>query len=294
MSFFGSIFNKNKNEGEYDRSYSHYNKDEGEQPFSSTIDTDSQPEQKAPKQEANTRRISRPSTPERTNGNLKKWLFGVLLLFVLLIVVESTIKRILTKKENRQITIELKEKDVPKLEVQDIEISDIEVPEVEVPEVEVPEIELEEEMFNYEEDLKRGLGLTNKESKLKNDVKNSLSEPSTSKSVKPTKSNDYSGLSTSEIIERRTHENVVKQARRAGVSTEGTTSEIIDRITHANIVKQAKRAGVSTEGTTSEIIDRITHANVVEQAKRAGVSTEGTTSDIIDRITRKNLERMSY
>ena len=58
MSFFGSIFNKNKNEGEYDRSYSHYNKDEGEQPFSSTIDTDSQPEQKAPKQEANTRRIS--------------------------------------------------------------------------------------------------------------------------------------------------------------------------------------------------------------------------------------------
>ena len=59
-------------------------------------------------------------------------------------------------------------------------------------------------------------------------------------------------------------------------------------------MKQAKRAGVSTEGTTSEIIDRITHANVVEQAKRAGVSTEGTTSDIIDRITRKNLERMSY
>lgn len=289
MSFFGSVFNKNKDEGEYDKTYSQYNKDEGEQPFSSTIDTDSQSEQKAPKQEANTRRISRPATPKRTNGNLKKWLLGVLLLFVLLIVVEFTIKRILAKKENRQITIELKEKDVPNMEVLDIEISDIEVPEVEV-----PEIELEEEVFNYEEDLKRGLGLTNKESKIKNDLKNSSSEPSTSKSVKPTKSNDYSGLSTSEIIERRTHENVVKQARRAGVSTEGTTSEIIDRITHANIVKQAKRAGVSTEGTTSEIIDRITHANVVEQAKRAGVSTEGTTSDIIDRITRKNLERMSY
>ena len=74
MSFFGSVFNKNKDEGEYDKTYSQYNKDEGEQPFSSTIDTDSQSEQKAPKQEANTRRISRPATPKRTNGNLKKWL----------------------------------------------------------------------------------------------------------------------------------------------------------------------------------------------------------------------------
>ena len=108
----------------------------------------------------------------------------------------------------------------------------------------------------------------------------------------PSSSEDYSGLSTSEILDRRTHENVVRQARRAGVSTEGSTSEILDRITHANVVRQAKQAGVSAEGTTSEILDRITHANVVRQARQAGVSTEGTTSEILDRITRKNLERL--
>ena len=267
MSFFGSLFNKNKDEGEYNKKYSPYNKDEGEQPFSSTIDTDSQSEQKAPKQESNTRRIPRTATPKRTGGNLKKWLVSVLLLIVLFIAMESIIKRILSLKENRRITIELKEKDVPNMDVLDIEIPDIEVPEVEIPDVEVPEIEVDEEAFNYEEDLKRGLGLTNKESKKKNVVKDSSSESSVSKSKISTKSNDYAGLSTSEIIERRTHENVVKQAR---------------------------RAGVSTEGTTSEIIDRITHANVVEQAKRVGVSTDGTTSEIIDRITRKNLERMNY
>ena len=101
-------------------------------------------------------------------------------------------------------------------------------------------------------------------------------------------------LSTSEILERRTHANVVKQAQRAGVSTEGTTSEILERITHANVVKQAQRAGVSTEGTTSEILERITHANVVKQAQRAGVSTEGTTSEILERITKKNLEKYNY
>lgn len=99
---------------------------------------------------------------------------------------------------------------------------------------------------------------------------------------------------TSEILDRMTHANVVKQAQRAGVSTEGTTSEILDRITHANVVKQAQRAGVSTEGTTSEILERITHANVVKQAQRAGVSTEGTTSEILERITKKNLERYNY
>lgn len=96
----------------------------------------------------------------------------------------------------------------------------------------------------------------------------------------------------SEILDERTHANVVRQAQQAGVSTEGTTSEILDRITHANVVRQAQRAGVSTEGTTSEILDRITHANVVRQAQRAGVSTEGTTSEILDRITRKNMERI--
>ena len=100
--------------------------------------------------------------------------------------------------------------------------------------------------------------------------------------------------STSEILDRITHANVVKQAQRAGVSTEGSTSEILDRITHANVVKQAQRAGVSAEGSTSEILDRITHANVVKQAQRAGVSTEGSTSEILDRITKKNLEKYNY
>ena len=101
-------------------------------------------------------------------------------------------------------------------------------------------------------------------------------------------------LSTSEILERRTHANVVKQAQRAGVSTEGSTSKILEKITHANVVKQAQRAGISTEGSTSEILERITHANVVKQAQRAGVSTEGSTSEILERITRKNMEKYNY
>lgn len=108
------------------------------------------------------------------------------------------------------------------------------------------------------------------------------------------KSEDYSGLSTSEILDRQTHAMVVKQAQQAGVSTKGSTSEILDRITHANVVEQARQLGVSTKGSTSEILDRITHANVVEQARQLGVSTKGSTSEILDRITRKNLEKMGY
>ena len=111
---------------------------------------------------------------------------------------------------------------------------------------------------------------------------------------KASTSEDYSGMSTIEIIERRNHMEVVKRAQRAGVSTEGTTLEIIERINHAEVVKQAQRAGVSTEGTTLEIIERINHADVVKQAQRAGVSTEGTTVEIIERINRKSLERMDY
>jgi hypothetical protein len=73
---------------------------------------------------------------------------------------------------------------------------------------------------------------------------------------------DYSGLTTSEMLERKAYESVVEQARSAGVSTEGSTSEILERITHANVVEQARRAGVSTKGTTSEILDRITRKNL--------------------------------
>ena len=60
------------------------------------------------------------------------------------------------------------------------------------------------------------------------------------------------------------------------------------------MVRRAREAGVSTEGSTSDILERITHANVVKRARQAGVSTEGSTSDILERITRKNLEKYGY
>ena len=164
MSFFDKIFNHSKEEGEYNRSYSHYNKDEGEQPFSSTIDTDPQPEQKATEQKESPRRTSRPKTSKRADKNLTKWLIGRILLIALLIAVVFFIK----ENVKRWISNELKKRDVPSIVVLDSVI----------PDVEVPEIEVEEEEFNYEEDLKRGLGLTNKESKQKNVVKDSSSESS--------------------------------------------------------------------------------------------------------------------
>lgn len=67
--------------------------------------------------------------------------------------------------------------------------------------------------------------------------------------------------------------------------------EALERANHADVVKQAKRAGVSTEGSTMEILERINHADVVKQAKRAGVSTEGSTMEILERINKKELER---
>lgn len=100
--------------------------------------------------------------------------------------------------------------------------------------------------------------------------------------------------STIEILERIQHADVVKQAKRAGVSSEGSTIQILERIQHADVVKQAKRAGVSTEGSTIEILERIQHADVIKQAKRAGVSTEGSTIEILERIQRKQLEKYNY
>ena len=101
-------------------------------------------------------------------------------------------------------------------------------------------------------------------------------------------------LSSLELIEKRNHEEIVQQAKRAGVSTEGSTMEILERINHAEVVEQAKRAGVSTKGSTMEILERINHAEVVEQAKRAGVSTKGSTMEILERINRKELEKMNW
>ena len=100
--------------------------------------------------------------------------------------------------------------------------------------------------------------------------------------------------STTDILERINHAEVVKQAKRAGVSTEGSTTDILERINHAEVMKQAKRAGVSTEGSTTDILERINHAEVVKQAKRAGVSTEGSTTDILERINRKEIEKYNY
>lgn len=74
-------------------------------------------------------------------------------------------------------------------------------------------------------------------------------------------------------------------------SGQPSSDELIDEWIHENAVKEAKKAGVSTEGTTAEIIDRIAHANAVKQAKQAGVSTKGTTAEILERIAKKNLEK---
>ncbi len=100
--------------------------------------------------------------------------------------------------------------------------------------------------------------------------------------------------STIEILERINHADVVKRAQRAGVSTEGSTIEILERINHADVVKRAQRAGVSTEGSTIDILERINHADVVKRAKRLGVSTEGTTIEILERINRKEMEKYNY
>ena len=100
--------------------------------------------------------------------------------------------------------------------------------------------------------------------------------------------------STIDILERINHAEVVKRAEQAGVSTEGSTIDILERINHAEVVKRAKQAGVSTEGSTIDILERINHAEVVKRAKQAGVSTEGSTIDILERINRKELEKRSY
>ena len=44
-------------------------------------------------------------------------------------------------------------------------------------------------------------------------------------------------------------------------------SEILDNNTHKQVIDQAKRAGVSTEGSTSEILDRITRKNMEKYAQ---------------------------
>ena len=131
-------------------------------------------------------------------------------------------------------------------------------------------------------------------------------KPSSAKNVSmttnivPTERSDYheeseQSVSTTTIQAERTEPETIDEAKSEGQpSRELSTIEILEKRNHEDAVRRARRAGVSTEGSTIDILERINHADVVKRAKRAGVSTEGTTSDIIDRITRKNLERMSY
>ena len=100
----------------------------------------------------------------------------------------------------------------------------------------------------------------------------------------------YEGNLKETSYEENKEEIDLQPTETAKSTKEMTTLELLEKRNHENVVKQAKRAGVSTEGTTIEILERINHANVVKQAKRAGVSTEGSTLDILERINRKNLE----
>ena len=73
-----------------------------------------------------------------------------------------------------------------------------------------------------------------------------------------------------------------------------TSLEILERRNHDDAVRRAQRAGVSTEGSTIDILERINHADVVKRAKRIGVSTEGTTIEILERINRKDMEKYNH
>ena len=115
---------------------------------------------------------------------------------------------------------------------------------------------------------------------------NQLEDVDVTEEITNAKERPTEELSTLESIERQNHADVVKQAKQAGVSTEGSTLDILKRINHADAVKQAKQAGVSTEGSTLDILKRINHADVVKQAEQAGVSTEGSTLDILKRMNR--------
>ena len=97
------------------------------------------------------------------------------------------------------------------------------------------------------------------------------------------------------IITDHTTSDVEIEEKQPSNEEEGlSTVEIMQRMHHADVVKEAKRAGVSTEGSTVEIMQRIHHADVVKEAKRAGVSTEGSTVEIMQRIHRKEMEKYGY
>ncbi len=158
---------------------------------------------------------------------------------------------------------------------------------ISVPEIEVPEVVLDASDIFDTSDAQLVTSEKDKFPKRSDDASNfgSIEEMHHAQVVKQARKAGVSTEgSTTEILERINHAQVVKQARKAGVSTEGSTTEILERINHAQVVKQARKAGVSTEGSTIEILERINHAQVVKQARKAGVSTEGSTTEILDRI----------
>jgi predicted mannosyl-3-phosphoglycerate phosphatase (HAD superfamily) len=240
----------------------------------------------------------------------KRILFGILFLVALFFVISTTFDTSSKKKVY----------DAQKETVQPVDVDNWDIPEVTTTKTTSRKTtEKKKEIYNNKEVTKTPSSLlTQEEEELNSPVESSEVYGSQSNNVEAAKpKREMSTLellekqqhkdvvkqakragvsaegSTIEILERIQHADVIKQAKRAGVSSEGSTIEILERIQHADVVKQAKRAGVSTEGSTIEILERIQHADVIKQAKRAGVSTEGSTIEILERIQRKDLEKYS-
>ena len=138
---------------------------------------------------------------------------------------------------------------------------------------------------------------------IKDTEKKTNDKQNTKAKTKPRqKTNDYDDLDVLKDFEKASLDKIeedlpsseIKLSERKNNSSEKrelSTLEILERRNHAEVVKQAKRAGVSTEGSTIDILERINHAEVVKQAKRAGVSTEGSTIDILERINNKEMKK---
>ena len=98
----------------------------------------------------------------------------------------------------------------------------------------------------------------------------------------------HDGIKRGSIPQKEKKATMVQYLPEAKSNASKSTS---NDISHQDAVQQAKRAGVSTEGSTLDIMERISHQNAVQQAKRAGVSTEGSTLDIMERTIQKQLSK---
>ncbi len=266
--------------GEYDKGYSFSTDSKSERPFSSTNDNPLNAENRSPYD----------IEPEPSRGFKFKYVIYGLLLFLCIMLGRDVFFR------QKSIT-----GDRPSYENKEIAIEEEDAV-VSAPSEEVPlEADSPSRLKRDSKPTGNGTTETSADDVLPVEAEPAATAKSTrteSASIEP---NDETGqeapqreLSTLDILERRNHEDVVRRAKRAGVSTEGTTIEILERINHADVVKRAQRAGVSTEGTTIEILERINHADVVKRAQRLGVSTEGSTIEILERINRKEMEKYNY